>query len=70
MHKEGDEIHIDDTEASAGANDGHAHVRWILAIGLLLAIAALSFIWITGALISSPEESAPRGVQGASAENG
>lgn len=70
MHREGDEIHIDSEEASAGANDGHAHVRWILAIGLLLAIGALSFIWITGALISSPNEETPARIQGASAETG
>ena len=56
MRTEGEEIHIDDTEASAGANDGHAHVRWILAIGTLLAIVALSLIWITGALTQGDAE--------------
>ena len=49
MHTEGDEVHIDAEDASAGANDGNAHVRWILAIGTILAIVALSIIWMTGA---------------------
>ena len=47
MHKEGEEVHIDDSEASAGTKTGH--VRWILAIGTLLAVVLLSVVWITGA---------------------
>ena len=47
MHNEGDEVHIDETEASGGSKEGV--VRWILGIGLVLAIALLSAIWIFGA---------------------
>ena len=48
MHKEGDEVHIDDVEASGGSTP-HI-VRYVLGISLALAIVALSAIWITGAL--------------------
>lgn len=48
MEKHGDEIHVNDTEASGGSKEGV--VRWMLAIGLVLAIVLLSVIWITGAL--------------------
>lgn len=47
MEKHGDEIHIEDTEAYAGEVSGH--MRWVLGIGVFLAIAALSLIWMTGA---------------------
>jgi len=49
MHKEGDEVHIDDTEASAGTKTGH--MRWVLGIGLVLAVAAMSAVWIIPALM-------------------
>ena len=48
MHKEGDEVHITDTEASGGSKEGV--VRWILAGGLLLAIILMSIVWIIPAL--------------------
>jgi hypothetical protein len=48
MHKEGEEIHVSEEEASSGAK-GHG-VRYVLAAGLVLVILALSAIWITGAL--------------------
>ena len=48
MHKTGDEIHIDDTEASAGEKSGH--MRLVLGIGLALAIAAMSAAWIIPAV--------------------
>ena len=54
MEKRGDEIHITDTEANAGETSGH--MRWVLGIGLVLAIAVLSLIWITGALTQGDEE--------------
>lgn len=56
-YKEGDEIHIDDDEASAGEKTGH--VRWILGISLFAALALMSIVWITGALTQgdSAEES-------------
>lgn len=64
MHKQGDEIHVDDTEASGGEKTGH--MRWVLGIGTFLAIALLSIIWITGALSQGGEESQiiePAGVE-------
>ena len=48
MHKEGEEIHLDETEASGGSKEGV--VRWVLAGGLLLAIILLSVTWIIPAL--------------------
>lgn len=48
MHKDGEEVHVNTEEASAGVT-GHG-VRYVLAAGLLLGIVALSAIWITGAL--------------------
>ena len=47
MHKEGEEVHVDTTEASGGSKEGV--VRWVLGIGTLLAIILLSIVWITGA---------------------
>ncbi|MEP5938130.1 MAG: hypothetical protein ABJ239_07380 [Erythrobacter sp.] len=48
MHKEGDEIHIEDTDAMGAAGTGR--VRWILIIGLFLAVGLLTLIWVSGAL--------------------
>jgi hypothetical protein len=48
MERNGDEVRLSTEEASGGAKPGV--VRYMLAAGLLLAIAALSAIWITGAL--------------------
>jgi hypothetical protein len=48
MERNGDEVRLSTEEASGGAKPGV--VRYMLAVGLLLAIAALSAIWITGAL--------------------
>ena len=42
------EIHIDDTAASGGEKSGH--MRWVLGVGLALAIGLMTIIWITGAL--------------------
>lgn len=39
---------LTETEASGGQKG--VGLRWVLGIGLLLAIGALSAIWITGAL--------------------
>jgi hypothetical protein len=47
MQRDGDEIQVSTEEASGGSTP-HI-VRYILAISLLLAITALSLIWITGA---------------------
>ena len=54
MHKEGEEIHIDETEASGGSKEGV--VRWVLAGGLLLAIVLLSVTWIIPALTTGDVE--------------
>lgn len=48
MHKDGESVHLSEEEASGGSKDGV--VRWVLIFGTLLAIVALSAIWITGAL--------------------
>lgn len=58
MEHQGAETHITTTEARSGAQANV--VRWVLAIGLLLAIIALSAIWITGAMTSAqPERNSP-----------
>lgn len=48
MEREGEEVHVTTTEARGGSTP-HI-VRYILMFSLLLAIGALSAIWITGAL--------------------
>ena len=48
MERQGDEIHIETDEARGGSSS-HV-VRYVLIISVVLAIAALSLIWITGAL--------------------
>ena len=47
------EIHIDEEDVSGGSKEGV--VRWILGVGLLLAIIAMSLIWIIPALSQSEE---------------
>lgn len=54
MERRGDEIHVTDEEARA-ASTPHI-VRYVLMISLILAIVALSTIWISGAL-NSPQGS-------------
>lgn len=52
MKKLGEEVHVDVDEARAGAT---LHVmRYVLAASLLLAIVALSTVWITGAVSQLP----------------
>ena len=53
-YKVGDEVHIEDDEASAGTKTGH--VRWILGISLVAAILILSLVWIFGAFTQSDVE--------------
>ncbi len=50
MERQGDEIHVSETEASAGSQP-HI-VRWVLGISLILAVLLLSGIWIFGAIAS------------------
>ena len=52
MRKIGDEVHIETDEVRAGETP-HI-VRYVLGISLFLAIAAMSIIWITGALSQMP----------------
>ena len=54
MHKEGEEIHIDETEARGGSKEGV--VRWVLAGGLLLAVILLSITWIIPAMTTGDVE--------------
>ena len=54
MHKQGEEVHVTDTEASGGSKEGV--VRWVLAGGLLLAILLLSVTWIVPALSTGDVE--------------
>jgi hypothetical protein len=54
MHKEGNEVHIDDTEASGGSKEGV--VRWVLIASTLLAILLMSAVWIIPALMEGPVE--------------
>jgi hypothetical protein len=50
MERQGDEVHIE-TDEARGASTPHI-VRYVLVISLLLAIGALSLIWIIGAATS------------------
>lgn len=59
MHTEGERVHMNETEASAGSKEGV--VRWVLIIGTVLAILILSIIWITGATLhgNNPQANNP-----------
>jgi hypothetical protein len=48
MERQGDEVHIETDEARGGSTP-HI-VRYVLVISLVLAVLALSLIWITGAV--------------------
>lgn len=53
MYRQGEEIHVSTQEARGGATP---HVmRYVLGISMLLAMAALSFVWISGA-IDNPDK--------------
>ena len=47
-------VRIDEEDVSGGSKEGV--VRWVLGIGLLLAIVLLSVIWIVPALLDTGEE--------------
>ena len=55
MEPERNEVHVG-TEAGRAGSTPHV-VRWILIIGLFLAIGALTIIWVTGALSQEDLES-------------
>ena len=58
MERQGDEVHIETNEARGGSTP-HI-VRYVLIISLLLAIGAMSFIWMTGAAnTAQPEQNGP-----------
>ena len=48
MYKIGDEVHLNQQEASGG--EEYHIVRWILGISLLLVVGLLSAIWIIGSI--------------------
>jgi hypothetical protein len=48
MERQGDEIHVDEVEASGGSREGV--VRWVLAASLLLALIAMTLVWVIPAL--------------------
>ena len=57
MKKIGDEIHIETDEARGGSTP-HI-VRYVLAASLVLAIIAMSVIWISRALYERPAQGDP-----------
>jgi hypothetical protein len=58
MERHGEEVEVSTTEARGGETP-HI-VRYVLIISLVLAIGAMSVIWITGALSSAqPERNSP-----------
>jgi hypothetical protein len=66
MENRGGEIHVDTDEARGGSSPNV--VRWVLAIGLLLAIIFMSLAWIIPALSRGGETqnvNVNRAVQGA-----
>ena len=66
MERHGDEVHVNTTEASGGIT--RHGVRYVLAISLVLAIAFLSAIWITGAYLSADRPESRAGLQGVANE--
>ena len=57
MRRLGEEVHLDADEARAG--DTPHIVRYVLMIGLFLAIVAMSVIWISGAVSLQPANGDP-----------
>jgi hypothetical protein len=49
MERNGDEVHLTETEVSAGAKA--QGVRIVLGISLLLVVIAMSAIWILGSVL-------------------
>lgn len=48
MERQGDEVHVSETEASGGVQP-HI-VRYVLGVSLLLVVLALSAVWILGSV--------------------
>jgi len=57
MYKNGDEVHLNTVEARGGDTTGV--MRYVLLASLALAIAILSFVWITGAISLKPSGGDP-----------
>lgn len=65
MHREGEEIHVSAEEAKSGKRGNH--VLTILIISILLAAAAMTIAWVTGALTTTDGTPNPRETPAASA---
>ena len=59
MERRGEEVHVETEEVRAGATGGG--VRYVLAISLVLALIAMSAVWIVPSLIQGEtvDDSAP-----------
>jgi hypothetical protein len=49
MERQGDEVHLNETEATAGVKQ--QGMRYVLGFSLLLVVLALSAIWILGSIL-------------------
>ena len=49
MEREGDEVHLNETEAAAGVKA--QGVRYVLGVSLILVVIAMSLIWILGSVL-------------------
>lgn len=49
MERQGDEVHLSETEATAGAKS--QGVRYVLGFSLLLVVIAMSAVWILGSVL-------------------
>ena len=47
-YNNGEEVHIEDDDARGGSTPGV--MRWVLGISLLLAVIAMSVVWLVPAL--------------------
>tara|TARA_B100001179_G_scaffold231719_2_gene222370 strand:+ start:2723 stop:3037 length:315 start_codon:yes stop_codon:yes gene_type:complete len=66
MTDNNDQVHIDEQQVSGGSKEGV--VRWVLGIGLVLAIVAMSVIWIVPAMMQGEAEEDISSRSGAPAE--
>ncbi|EIZ78890.1 hypothetical protein WSK_2433 [Novosphingobium sp. Rr 2-17] len=54
MHRDGDEVHLQEDEARGGSTPNI--VRYVLVVSLILAVLALSAVWIGRALLDRDYE--------------
>ncbi|KHK89980.1 hypothetical protein [Novosphingobium malaysiense] len=57
MQRIGDEVHLDSDEARGGSTPNI--LRYVLIVSLILAILAMSAIWIGRALVDRPAQGHP-----------